>query len=109
MNITIYTGILLLLCLGVIVFFLRMYENFVENHKAKMSFPNPSLQGKEKYLNSIHIPHGWRNAYLSGGGNPLFRVPKRNRFKELPTQTKTCNYPFKNNLSKNSVNDKYFR
>jgi len=92
--------ILLLIVLGLIISLLKMYEGFADIHSEKMSFPNSTLYGREKYLNSLHIGGGWRNAYLSGGGDPLFRVTPRLRYQEVPIQTKTCNYPIKNEKPK---------
>jgi hypothetical protein len=92
--------IILLIVIGTIVSLLKMYEGFADSHPEKMSFPNSTLYGKEKYLNSLHISSGWRNAYLSGGGNPLFRETPRLRHQEVPIQTKKCNYPIKDEKSK---------
>ena len=94
--ISFYKIALLILTVGTIYSILRMYESFIDNHNVKMSFPMNFADEREKHLNSIHIPPGLRNAYLRGGGNPLFRVPQRIHQKERPMETLHCNYPIKN-------------
>ena len=92
--------LILIISIGTIFSLLRMYENFIDDHDGRMSFPDSMLRGREKHINSIHLPHGWRNAYLSGGGNPMFRVPTRKQGQSQPLQTKPCNYPIKDELPK---------
>ena len=66
--------LVLLIIVGTIFSLQRMYETFIDNHQGRMSFPNHSLTSRDKHLNSLHLSHGWRNAYRIGGGSPLFRV-----------------------------------
>lgn len=92
--------ILLFVVIGITISLFKMYEGFVDGHSGKMSLPNSSFYGKDKYLNSLHIGSSWRNAYLSGGGDPLFRVTPRLRHQEVPIQLKKCNYPIKDEKPK---------
>ena len=92
--------IVLLIILGTIFLLTRMYENFIANHQGSMSFPNHRLTSRDKHLDSLHLSHGWRNAYRIGGGSPLFRVPARNGGKSQGLQKIPCNYPIKDNIPK---------
>ena len=92
--------LVLLIILGTIFSLLRMYENFIDNHQSRMSFPNYELTNRDRHLNSLHLPHGWRNAYRIGCGSPLFRVPARIEGKAQGIQKKSCNYPIKDNIPK---------
>ncbi len=92
--------LVLLIIVGTIFSLQRMYENFIDNHQGRMSFPNHTLTSRDKHLNSLHLPHGWRNAYRIGGGSPIFRVPARNEGKSQGLQKILCNYPIKDNTPK---------
>ena len=93
-SISFYKIVVILICIGTVYSLFQMYETFIDGHSGKMSFPNSRLRGVEQNLNSMNIANGWRNAYMSGGGNPLFEVYPRYRHKEIPVQTRGCNYPF---------------
>lgn len=78
----------------------RMYENFIDVHKGRMSFPDSSLNSRNKHLNSLHLSTGWRNAYRIGGGCPTFRVPTRITGKMKALHKIPCNYPIKDEEAK---------
>ncbi len=92
--------LVLLIIVGTIFSLQRMYETFIDNHQGRMSFPNYALTSRDKHLNSLHLSHGWRNAYRIGGGSPLFRVPARNEGKSQALQNIPCNYPIKDDTPK---------
>lgn len=92
--------IVLVIILGTIYSLTRMYENFIDNHNSRMSFPNHTLNNKNKHINSLHLSTGWRNAYRVGGGSPTFRVPTRITGQMKPLQNIPCNYPIKDDTPK---------
>lgn len=97
-SISLYKIVLLLIAIITIISMIRLYEGFGTKlfSNTMMNFPTKFMNNRETHLNSIKIPSGLRNAYLSGGGDPLFRVPNRIRQKEQPLQKVNCNYPIKN-------------
>ena len=88
--------VVLCIILGTFYFLYRMVvENFDSNHGATFLHNDVKYKSDmEKYLNSIHMPTDWRNAYLKGGGNPLAEItPRTKGGSAIPSRP--CNYPFK--------------